>query len=314
MSFQYIGLTGTLSRYTVTEEEITRNLQRLADMNPRIAKITDRATQLGDEVVLDYAGFCDGEQFVGGTAQGQTLVLGSGAFIPGFEERLLDKVPGEEVVVEVTFPTEYHAPELAGKAAQFRCTIHEIRVKTPSQLDDTFAREFGGCEDLAEMREKMRQSLQDYADQRGEMDLQDQLLRQAAQSLEMEITQEQLDEALDAQMESLKAQLAQQGLDLNMYCSFLSTTPEQLRQDNIPAARMAVRSQAAIDKIVELENLKAEESEIAQALAIISRQNHMTLEQLKEHYDAQLEQAVIHSVLTGRVMSLIRDSAEITVV
>ncbi len=314
MSFQYKGLTGTLTRHIVTGEEIDRQLQRLVDMNPRIAKITDRPTQLGDEIVLDYAGFCGDEQFPGGTAQGQTLVLGSGTFIPGFEEQLLDKVVGEEVSVQVTFPTEYHAPELAGKEAEFRCTVHEIRVKTPYQLDDTFAREFGGCEDLEEMRHKMGQSLQDYADQRGEMDLQDQLLRQAAQTLEMEITQQQLDEALDAQMENLKAQLAQQGLDLNMYCSFLSTTPEQLRQDNIPAAKMAVRSQAAIDKIVELENLKAEESEIAEALAIICRQNHMTMDQLKAHYDAQLEQAVIQSVLTGKVMSLIRDSADITVV
>ena len=314
MEFTYLGLKAKLDRHAVTEEEVNHQLERLRQQTPRIAVITDRATQRGDEVVLDYAGFCQGEQFAGGTAEKQTLVLGSGTFIPGFEEQLLDKVPGEEVVVNVTFPTEYHAPELAGKAAEFRCTVHEIRVKTPSQLDDTFAQEFGGCENLDEMRQKMGKSLQDYADQRGEMDLQDQLLRQAAQSLDMEITQEQLDEALDAQMENLKAQLAQQGLDLNMYCSFLSTTPEQLRQDNIPAAQMAVRSQAAIDKIVELENLKAEESEIAQALAIICRQNNMTMDQLKAHYDAQLEQAVIQSVLTGKVMSLIRDSAEITVV
>ena len=143
MSFQYLGLTGQLERHTVTDGEIDRQLQRLQQQSPRVAVITDRPTQLGDEVVLDYAGFCDGEQFAGGTAERQTLVLGSGTFIPGFEEQLVDKVPGEKVNVHVTFPENYHAKELAGKAAEFRCVVHEIRVKKPYELDDTFAKEVG---------------------------------------------------------------------------------------------------------------------------------------------------------------------------
>ena len=109
MSFTYKGLQGKLERHIVTGEEVDRHLQRLLQQNPRIAEVTDRPTEQGDEVVLDYAGFCDGVQFAGGTAQNQTLVLGSGMFIPGFEEQLLDKVPGEEVVVKVTFPKEYHS-------------------------------------------------------------------------------------------------------------------------------------------------------------------------------------------------------------
>ena len=128
MSFTYKGLKAELSKHIVTDTEVDRQIQRLQQQNPRIAVITDRPTQAGDEVVLDYAGYCDGEQFAGGTAQNQTLVLGSGMFIPGFEEQLLDKVVEEPVVVEVTFPTQYHAPELAGKKAEFHCTIHEIRM------------------------------------------------------------------------------------------------------------------------------------------------------------------------------------------
>ena len=110
MSFTYRGLKAKLDRHIVTTEEIDRQMERLRQQNPRIALIDNRPTEQGDEVILDYAGFCDGEQFAGGTAQNQSLVLGSGMFIPGFEEQLLDKVPGEEVVVKVTFPTEYHAP------------------------------------------------------------------------------------------------------------------------------------------------------------------------------------------------------------
>ena len=130
MSFTYKGLHAKLERHIVTGEEVDRNLQRLLQQNPRIAEVTDRPTEQGDEVVLDYAGFCDGEQFAGGTAENQTLVLGSGMFIPGFEEQLLDKVPGEEVVVKVTFPKAYHSEALAGKEAEFRCKIHSIRSLT----------------------------------------------------------------------------------------------------------------------------------------------------------------------------------------
>ena len=312
MSFTYRGLKATLNHHVVTDAEIDRQMERLQQQYPRIAVVTDRPTQSGDEVVLDYAGFCDGQQFAGGTAEKQTLVLGSGTFIPGFEEQLLDKVPGEKVTVSVTFPEQYHSADLAGKAAEFKCVIHEIRVKTAYELDDVFAREVGGCETFEEMRKKLGESLQSYTDERGEMELQDRLLRQAAATLEFEPTQEQLSAELDEQMNNLKAQLAQQGLSIEMYCQFLNTTEAQLREDARANAEASVRAQAAIEQIVSLENLEAAKEEIGEAVALIARQNNMTLEQLKPYYDAQFEAAVVRSVLTSKVMRLIRDAAEVT--
>lgn len=309
MSFTYKGLQARLERHIVTGEEVDRNLQRLLQQNPRIAEVTDRPTEQGDEVILDYAGYCDGVPFAGGTAQKQTLVLGSGMFIPGFEEQLLDRVPGEEVVVKVTFPAAYHSPELAGKEAEFHCKIHAIRVKTPYELDDVFAKEVGQCENLEEMRRKLQQSLQSYADERGEMDLQDTLLRQAAQTLELAISDKMLEEAVEEQVQNLRAQLTQQGLSIEMYCQFMSTTLEQLREDLKPQAEFAIRSRAAIDEIVQIEGLEADKEDIAKALAIICRQNNITMDQLREQYDAALEQAVINSVLAGKVMQLIRAAA-----
>jgi trigger factor len=164
------------------------------------------------------------------------------------------------------------------------------------------------------MHAKLGKSLQAYSDERGEMDLQDRLLRQAAATLELTISQEELDAAVEDQMRNLTAQLAQQGLNLDMYCSFMNTTPDALRADARPTAEAAIRSQAAIDKIVELENLTADEKEIGDALALICRQNDMTLEQIKPYYDAEFEKAVINSVLTSKVMRLIRDAADIAVV
>ena len=314
MSFVYRGLKATLEKHTVTKEEIDRQLVRLQQQTPRVALVNDRPTRQGDEVVLDYAGYCDGVQFPGGTAEKQTLVLGSGAFIPGFEEQLVDKMPGEEVTVTVTFPTQYHAPELAGKAAEFRCKLHQIRIKSAYELDDTFAKEVGGVETMAEMHKKMGESLQAYADERGEMDLQDKLLRQAAETLNFTPSEKQIAEAVEEQMQNLRAQLNQQGLNLEMYCQFMNTTEEKLREDVTPAAEQSIRAQAAMEQIVALENLEATKEEIGQAVALIARQNKMTLEQLKPYYDAAFEAAVVRSVLTTKVMGLIREAAEITVV
>ena len=311
MSFVYKGLKARLDRHVVTGEEIDHQIQRLLQQSPRIAVIKDRATQPGDEVVLDYAGFCDGVQFPGGTAENQTLVLGSGMFIPGFEDQLIDKVPEEPVTVYVTFPEQYHSEDLAGKAAEFRCVIHEIRVKTPYELDDVFAREVGGCETLEEMRQKLGESLQAYADEQGEMDLQDKLLRQAAESLDVTFSEETVDKAVEEQIQVLTAQLARQGLSLEMYCSFMNVNEAALRADARTTAEATLRNQAAIEKIVELENLEVDQNDVARALAVVCRQNNMTMEQLKPYCDDEFQRAINRSVLTSKVMSLIRENADI---
>ena len=218
------------------------------------------------------------------------------------------------MVVKVTFPESYHAENLAGKAAEFKCTIHEIRVKTQYELDDVFAQEVGGCYTFDEMREALHKSLQDYTDSRGEQDLQERLLRQAAATLDYTPTFAELEAALDAQLSNLEAQLTHQGLSLDMYCSFMNTTREALRKDFQAEAEAELRKDAAVRQIVKLEQLEVSKEELGEAVAGICRQNGITVEQLKPHYDEAFEQAVIKSVLTGKSMRLIRDAAVITVV
>ena len=309
-AYKNLGIVKTVDE--VTEDDVKADIERARDRASRWVEVTDRAAKLDDQVNINYAGFLGEEQFQGGTADNHDLVLGSGAFIPGFEDQLVDKVPEEPVTVHVTFPTEYHAPDLAGKAAEFRCTIHEIRVKSTYEMDDTFAKEVGGCDTLEEMQEKLKQSIQAYTDERGEMDLQDRLLRQAAATLDYTVDPEELEKAVQEQLKALEAQLAQQGLNLQMYCAFMKTTEEDLRKDAYPAAEAALRNFAAVDKIVELEKLQATESEIGEAIALIARQNKLTVEELQPYYNEEFEQSVIRSVLTTKVMQLIRDAAIIT--
>lgn len=312
MPFTYKNLQAVNKRHIVTDEEVDRHIQQLLQQNPRIAEVSDRPTQNGDEVVLNYAGFCDGVQFPGGTAENQTLVLGSGMFIPGFEEQLLDKMPGEKVEVKVKFPDAYHAPELAGKEAVFQCQLLSIRLKTPYEADDTFAKEVGGCDSFEAFRRKLQENMQSFSDRRGEMDLQDRLLKQAAETLEYTPTQEELDEAVNQQMKAFEAQLQQQGLTLEMYCSFMTTNEQELLKDLESSARAQLRQQKTIDQIAKLENLQVSDEELGQATALVARQNNMTVEELKPYYTQQFRQALVQSVLAGKVMSLIRENAVVT--
>ena len=312
MSFQYRRLTVQYERHIVTDDEVNKQLQTLRQQHPRIASVKDRAARLGDEIVLDYAGYCDGKQFEGGTAQMQTLVLGSGMFIPGFEEQLVDKVPGEEVIVKVTFPEQYHAEHLAGKPAEFHCAIREIRVKTEYDLDDTFAKEVGECNTMDEFRELLGKAMQEFSDERGEMDLKDRLMRQAAATLELEIKAEEIDAAVDAQMQNMGAQLAQKGLTIEMYCQFMGKKEEDLREDFKAGAEQEVRIQAAIDEVVKLEGITASQEDIDGVCEMICRQNNMTMEELKPHYDEELEKAVIKTVYARKVMDLIRETAVVS--
>ena len=310
MEFVYKGLRADYQRHLVTDEEVDRNLERLRQQSPQVREIGDRPAENGDTVELDYAGFCGGEQFPGGTAQGQSLTLGSGTFIPGFEEQLLGCRPGEQVTVRVTFPTPYHAPELAGKAAEFRCTVRRVTRQTPWELGDDFARSLG-AESLAALREQLRRSLQSYADEQGELDLGDRLLRQAAATLDFTPRPEQMDAAVEEQMETLRAQLSQQNLTLEMYSRFTGKSEAELREDARAEAAQVLRLQAAVDAIARLENLEPTEREIADALADICRRNRVTMAELQAAYDEPFAAAVARSVRTRKVLALLRRCARV---
>ena len=307
----YKGLRGTLERMIVTDEQVDKQIEQLIEQNPRYIPVTDRPSRLDDEVVLDYAGFCDGEQFEGGTAEKQTLTLGSGMFIPGFEEHLVGKNVGDAVDVHVTFPAQYHAPALAGKEAVFKCKIHEIRLRRAYDPDDTFAREVCGLESLDALKQRMREGLQAYADKQAEEDLSIRLLDQVADSMGGDIADAELDRSIDRQLQSLEAQLQRQGLTLDAYCQFTGKTRAQLRQEHAPDARRGVLRERAIDAIAREERIEADEDAVAEVLRDICRENGVTLEQLAAHMDDAAQQAVVRNVITRKVLKCLREYGDI---
>ena len=308
MSFVYKGLKANFEKLTVTEHELDRQMDRLRQQTPRVIPVTERAAKMGDDVVLDYAGFD------GGTAKEQVLTLGSGMFIPGFESQLVGAHAGSDVLVTVTFPKDYRATELAGKPAEFRCHIVEVREKSAYELDDVFAKEVGGCQTLEEMKQKLRQSLQDYYDERAEMEVQDTLMRQAAATLDYTPSAQELKEGIDAQVELLKAQLGRKGLTLEAYLQFTGKTEQQIRDDAKPEAEDSLRIQKSAERIALLEGLTATDEDYANELAAICRQNGLTMEQLKPHMNAQFEASVRDNIRMKKAIAFVRANADVTVV
>ncbi len=307
----YKGLKAVRERILVPDAQVDRQIDAILQSQMKNVPVTGRPAQTGDEVVLDYAGETAEGYFEGGSADGQTLVLGSGTFIPGFEEQLIGHSVGDEVDVHVTFPEKYHAPQLAGKAAVFHCKIHEIRLKERYKADDEFARAVGGCETFAEFRESMKEAMQAYADQQAENELKEQLLNQVCDSASFEISEEQVNAALDLMMQSLENQLARQGLNMDMYCQFMNTNKEALREDNRNEARRNVERQFAIAEIAMAESIAPDEESVARALQQIAQDNKMTIEQLQPHMDEAFQAAVAQSVITEKVLDFLVASSEI---
>ena len=307
----YKGLRAVREHLTVSDVQVDRQIDSLLEQRMKTLPVEGRPAQADDEVVLDYAGEIDGEFFEGGTAENQSLVLGSGMFIPGFEEQLIGRRPGEDVDVRVTFPEQYHAANLAGREAVFHCKLKAIQLKRKYAADDEFAREVGGCETFEAFRASVRAALQAYADQQAEAELKDQLLNQLCEGAPRDIPQPQLDRALDLEMRALEAQLARQGLNLDLYCSFMNTTKEKLREDRLPHARRSVERQLAVAEIAQLENIEADEAGVAAKLEEICRENGMTIAQLQPHINEAFQAAVEQSVVTDKVLDLILAHAEI---
>jgi len=307
----YKHLKAVRERLIVSDEQVDRQIDVILENQLKIVPVTGRPAQEGDEVVLDYAGEVGGDFFQGGTAEKQTLVLGSHMFIPGFEEQLIGRSIGEDVDVNVTFPEQYHAPELAGKAAVFHCKMHEIRLKEKYRADDTFAKEVGGCETFDKFRESIREALQLYADQQAENELKDNLLNQVIDGSKIDVTDEQIEAALDLEMQSMENQLGRQGLNLDMYCQFMNTTREALREDNRPIAVRNVQRQFAVAEIAMAENITPDEESVAMTLQQIAQDNNMTIEQLQPHMDEAFQAAVAQSVITEKVLDFLVENAEV---
>ena len=311
---KYKGLKAVRVVQLVTDEQLAQQLEEIRRQYPLSESITDRAAKLGDEVLIDYAGFVGETQFEGGTAERQPLMLGSGTFIPGFEEQLVGAKVGDKVDVKVTFPQEYHATDLAGKEAVFHCTVHAITAKSLRALDDQFAKDIGMMNTMEEMKAALRAQMQQYADQVSDAQMRDQLLNALVAECEgLEVSDELIEAELDDAIKTVYQQLQQQGLTLNDYLQFCGRTMEDLRAELRPNAISTVKARLALQEVSRLENITVSEEEIETEYQVFSRECGIPVEQLKQACGNDAIEALRKDVTMKKTIAVLVDNADITV-
>ena len=265
----------------VTDDDVSAEIERARDRNSRFVEVTDRPAKLDDQVNIDYAGFDGDNQFAGGTAKGQELVLGSGHFIPGFEDQLVGATVGQDVDVNVTFPEEYHEKSLAGKPVVFHVHVNGIREKEVPALDDEFAKDMG-FDTLDEYKADVKANLIKRNEERAETAFENEVVEKAVATCEMDIPNGMVEEAIDNMLRDMEMRLMYQGMKLDDYFKYTGQTREQVREMYREQAAERVKTQLALEAIRDAEKIEATEEEIDAEIAKLADSRKKSLEDMKK--------------------------------
>ncbi len=277
----YKGIEVTKMPVEVTAEDIDREIDRVRERNSRIVTVEDRAAENGDMVNIDFDGYVDGKQFDGGKAENYELTLGAGQFIPGFEDQVVGHNIGEEFDVNVTFPEDYHAEELKGKAAVFKIKLHEIKKKELPTVDDEFVKDVSEFDTLDEYRKDIENRLQSQKEKAADNDVENQLVDAIIEKVQAEIPDEMVENEVDEIINAFAYRLQSQGLKLETYLKYTGQTTDDLRVQYKPQAERQVKVRLGLEKIAELENLKPTEEETEAEYQKLADAYGMPLENVK---------------------------------
>ena len=278
----YKGIEVPKTRVTVKKDEIEEELKKVQEQNAREITIEDRAVKDGDILTIDYSGSVDGVKFEGGTAEDQTLVIGSGAFIPGFEEQLVGKNLNETADINVTFPEEYHAPDLAGKDAVFTVTVKAIKEKELPELDDEFAAEVSEFDTLEEYKADVKAKIKEQKAADGKRNQEDQAVEQAVKNAEYEIPQPMIETQTTQMVEDFAQRIQSQGITLEQYFQFTGLTAEKMMEDMRPQAIKRIETRLVLEAVAKAENIEITDEKIDEELAKMAESYNMEVEKLKE--------------------------------
>lgn len=280
---EYKGLKVDKVSNRVTQKEIDAKLQEEAEKNARTITVEDRPVQDGDEVILDFEGFVDGEAFEGGKGENYPLTIGSGSFIPGFEEQLIGVESGKETEVNVTFPEDYHAEDLKGKAAVFKCTIHEIKAKELPEIDDEFAAEVSEFDTLDEYKADIKAKIKEQKEKEGKSKQEDQAVEQAIANASMEIPDAMIDTQARQMLDDFSQRMAQQGLTIEQYYQFTGSSAEKMMEDLKPQAVKRIQTRLVLEAIAKAENIEISDEKLDEEIAKMAEAYKMEADKLKEY-------------------------------
>ena len=266
----------------VTEEMIDEEIDRVRERNSRMVTVEDRAAENGDTVVIDFEGFCDGEAFEGGKAEEYNLELGSGNFIPGFEEQIVGHNSGDEFTIDVKFPEEYQAENLKGKDAQFKIKLHEIKKKELPEVDDDFVKDVSEKDTVAEYRDELKEQIAKRLEGESERDLDDKLTNAIIEKVEGEIPDQMVDNEAQNMIREMDMRLRQQGMDFNTYMKYTGMDQNAVLEMNKPEALRRIKMRLALEKIAELEKIEPTDEEIEEEYKKMAEMYNMEADKVKE--------------------------------
>jgi len=279
----YKGLEVEAVDVNVTDEDVENDLDNQRQSLAELVVKEEGAIENGDTVVIDFEGFVDGEAFEGGAAENHSLEIGSGSFIPGFEEQLIGKTTGEETEVEVTFPEEYHAENLAGQPATFKVKIHEVKAKELPEMDDEFAKDVDDeVETLAELKEKTKKRLEEQKQNEADAAVRESLINQATENAEIDIPDAMVDSELDRMVREFEQRLQQQGMTLEMYTQFSGQSEDELKDQMKGDAEKRVQTNLVLEAIAQVENLEATDEDVQEELQSMADMYNLEMEQLTQ--------------------------------
>lgn len=279
---EYKGLEVEVPSTEVTEEEIQAEIDKEREKNSRVLDVDDRAVEDGDIIKLDFEGFVDGEAFEGGKGEDYELTIGSGSFIPGFEEQLVGAKIGEEMEVNVTFPEEYHAKDLAGKAAVFKCTVKEIKVKELPEMDDEFAQEVSEFDTLAEYKEDVKKNLSERKEKDAKAAREAAAVEKAVANAQMEIPDAMVDGQVRQMMDDFARRIQSQGLTVEQYFQFTGMDAQKLREQMKPEALKRIQNSLVLEAIAKAEDIQISDERLEEELVKMAEAYKMELDKLKE--------------------------------
>ncbi len=308
---EYKGLKVDKISNRVTAKEVDAKLEEEQKKNARTVVVTDRAVQDGDEVVLDFEGFVDGVAFDGGKGENYPLTIGSGSFIPGFEEQLVGAEAEKEVEVNVTFPEEYHSEDLAGKAAVFKCTVHEIKTKELPELDDEFAAEVSEFDTLEEYKTDIKAKLKDEKTAEGKRKQEDQAVEQAVANASMEIPEAMIDTQVNQMVQDFAQRIQSQGLSMEQYFQFTGMTADKMMEEMKPQAVKRIETRLVLEAVAKVENIEITDEKLDEELAKMAEAYKMEVEKLKEYMgDYEKKQMKADMAVQEAVTFLVENAKE----
>ena len=310
----YKGINIEKKEYNVKDEDVEAELKKLQERNSRLVEVTDRAAENGDTATIDFSGSVNGEKFEGGTSENYPLVLGSGSFIPGFEEQVVGMKVGEEKDVNVKFPEDYQAEELKGKDAVFAVKLNKLEKKELPEVNDEFIKDAAGAESVEAYKKETRERFEKQAKEKGDAETENNILRAITANAEVEIPEAMIENQIDMMVRNAEYRLGMQygGMKLADYLRYMGSNMEDFRKGYRAQAEDTVKSQLVVDKIIREENIKAEDAEIDAKLEEFAKSANKTLEEYKKDVDEAQREYIGNDIVINKLFDFLKANNNLT--